>query len=144
MAAVEEGSTVVFHYTGKLSDGQVFDSSHERGPMEAEIGAGQILPAFESSLIGMEEGDNRTFTIAPEDAYGEYDESLCRRVEKERFAEPETIEVGMVFQVPLPEDRAVPGTIIEVSDADVLMDLNHPLAGKELTFEVECLEVKGD
>lgn len=143
MSVIEEGHTVLFHYTGKLSDGEVFDSSHDRGPMEADIGAGQVLPAFESSIIGMEEGESRTFTIVPEDAYGEYDETLCHRVEKEQFAEPESIEVGMVFQVPLPGDRNVPGTILEVGESDVLLDLNHPLAGKDLTFEVECLEIKG-
>ena len=132
---------MVLHYTGTLADGSVFDSSRERSPMEVRIGAGQIIPGFESGIMGMEVGESRTFTIAPENAYGEHDENLCHRVEKERFPDPESIEVGMTFRYPLGESRTA-HTIIQVGDEDVLLDLNHPLAGKELTFEVECLEIR--
>ncbi len=142
MSTVEQGRTAVFHYTGILADGEVFDSSRERSPMEVQIGAGQIIPGFESGVMGMEVGETRTFTIAPEDAYGEYDENRRRRVEQERFTEPNSIEVGMVLQIPLTEGRSVPGTVVELSEQDVLIDLNHPLAGEALTFEVECLEIR--
>ncbi len=73
MSTVEQGRTAVFHYTGILADGVVFDSSRERSPMEVQIGAGQIIPGFESGIMGMEVGETRTFTIAPKDAYGEHD-----------------------------------------------------------------------
>ncbi len=142
MSTVEEGHTVVLHYTGTLADGSVFDSSRERSPMEVQIGAGQVVPGFESGIMGMEVGESRTFTIAPENAYGEHDEDLCHRVEKERFAEPEGIKVGRIFKMPLGEHRSVTGTVTQVGEEDVLIDLNHPLAGKELTFEVECLEIR--
>ncbi len=142
MSTVEEGRTVVLHYTGTLADGSVFDSSRERSPMEVRIGAGQVVPGFESGIMGMEVGESRTFTIAPEDAYGAYDEDLCHRVEKERFAEPEGIKVGRMFKMSLGEGRSVPGTVVEVGEEDVLIDLNHPLAGEKLTFEVECLEIR--
>lgn len=144
MLTIEEGRTVVLHYIGRLPDGQVFDSSRGRGPIEVLIGAGQIIPGFEAGIMGMKEGEVRTFTVAPADAYGEHDENLCHWVEKERFADPETIEVGMMFQIPLAGGRTVPGTVIQVAEDEVQIDLNHPLAGKELTFEVECLEIRND
>jgi len=142
MSTVEESLTVVLHYTGTLADGSVFDSSRERSPMEVRIGAGQIIPGFESGIMGMEVGESRTFTIAPEEAFGEHDENLCHRVEKERFAEPEGIKAGRVCEVPVGQGRHVPGTVIQVGEEDVLIDLNHPLAGKALTFEVECIEIR--
>ena len=142
MSTVGEGHTVVLHYTGTLADGSVFDSSREGSPMEVRIGAGQVVPGFESGIMGMEVGESRTFTIAPEDAYGAYDEDLCHRVEKERFPDPESIEVGRMFKISLGEGRSVPGTVTQVGEEDVLIDLNHPLAGMELTFEVECLEIR--
>ncbi len=142
MSTVEEGCTVVFHYTGILADGEVFDSSRGRSPMEVQIGTGQVVPGLESGVMGMEVGETRTFTIAPENAYGEHDENLCHRVEKKRFAEPESIAVGRMFKISLGEGRSIPGTVTQVGEEDVLIDLNHPLAGMELTFEVECLEIR--
>ena len=142
MSTVEQGRTVVFHYTGTLANGEIFDSSREGSPMEVRISAGQIIPGFESGIVGMRVGETRTFTIAPKDAYGEYDEDLWRREEKERFPDPESVEVSMMFQLSLGDGRTAQGTIIHVGEEDVLLDLNHPLAGKELTFEVECLEIR--
>ncbi|MDA2917013.1 peptidylprolyl isomerase [Nitrospinae bacterium AH_259_B05_G02_I21] len=142
MSSVEEGRTMVFHYTGTLADGTVFDSSREGRPMEVQIGAGQIPSGFESGLMGMRVGESRTFTIGPEDAYGAYDEDLCRRVKKERFAGPEGIKVGMEYEIAVTPNRSMVGTVIQVGEEDVLIDLNHPLAGKALTFEVECIEIR--
>jgi len=144
MSTVEEGRTMVFHYTGTLADGSVFDSSRERSPTEVEMGAGQIIPGFESGVMGMEVGETRTFTIAPEDAYGAYDEDLCHRVKKERLAGPEGIKVGMVYEIAVTPNCSVVGTVVEVGEEDVLIDLNHSLAGRALTFEVECLEIRDD
>jgi peptidylprolyl isomerase len=142
MLTVEEGHTVVFHFTGKLPDGEVFDSSRGESPMEVRIGAGQVIPGLESGIMGMRVGETRTFTIAPEDAYGERDEDLCQQVERARFPEPESVEAGILFQVSLGEGRTVMATVREVGDKHVLLDLNHPLAGKELTFEVDCLDIR--
>jgi len=139
---IEEGRTVVFHYTGTLADGRIFDSSRERSPIEVQIGAGQIPPGFESGIMGMRVGESRTFTIGPEDAYGAYDEDLCRRVKKERLAGPEGIKVGMVYEIAVTPNRSVVGTVVEVGEEDFLIDLNHSLAGRALTFEVECLEIR--
>lgn len=144
MLTVEDGRTALFHYTGTLDDGEVFDSSRNRDPIELHIGADQVIPGFESGIKGMTEGETRTFTVSPEDAFGEHDESLTSQVEKERFAEPEGIRVGRVCEVPMGEGHSMPGTVVEVEGDDVLIDFNHPLAGKELTFEVECLEIKDD
>ncbi len=144
MSTIEEGRTVVFHYTGTLADGRIFDSSRERSPMVFQIGVGQIPHGFESGIMGMRVGESRTFTIGPEDAYGAYDEDLCRRVEKERLAGPEGIKVGMEYEIAVTPNRSVVGTVVEVGEQDVLIDLNHPLAGMALTFEVECLEIRDD
>ena len=93
-------------------------------------------------FLEMRAGESRTFSVSPEDAFGEHDENLFRRVEKEQFADPEGLRVGRICEVPVTPRRSVMGTVVEVGDEDVLIDLNHPLAGKELTFEVECLEVR--
>jgi len=130
MSTVEQGRTAVFHYTGILADGEVFDSSRERSPMEVQIGAGQIIPGFESGIMGMEVGETRTFTIAPKDAYGEHDEDLWQRVEKDRFAEPEGVKVGRVCEVPVAEDRSVVGTVVEVGDEDVSSTSTIPWPGR--------------
>jgi peptidylprolyl isomerase len=142
MSTIEEGHTVVFHYTGKLDDGEVFDSSAGRDPMEVQIGAGQIIPGLESGMMGMSEGETRTVTITPEQAYGEYDDNLCHQVQRDQFEDPDSIEVGMLFRVPLGDDRSVTATVREAGEEHVVLDLNHPLAGRELTFEVECMEIK--
>ncbi len=144
MSTVEEGLTVVFHYTGTLPDGEVFDSSRERGPMEVKIRDGQLIPGLESGLMGMRVGETRTFSVTPDEAFGEHDEKLMRRAEKKEFAEPEGLRVGRMCEVPVTPRRSVMGTVVEVGEEDVLIDLNHPLAGKELTFEVECLEIRGE
>jgi peptidylprolyl isomerase len=144
MSIVEDGRTVMFHFTGTLPNGEVFASSLGESPMEVRIGAGQVIPGLESGIMGMRVGETRTFTIAPEQAYGERDEVLCQQVEKSRFPEPESLEAGMLFRVSLDEDRSVTTTIREVGEEHVLLDLNHPLAGKELTFEVECMEIRGE
>lgn len=142
MSTVEEGHTVVFHYTGTLEDGTVFDSSREREPMEIQVGSGQIISGLESGLVGMSEGETRTITVPPEDAFGERDENLHRKVEKGMFADPEGIKIGRMCQIPVEGQGNMVATIVEVGEEDVVIDLNHPLAGKEITFEVECLEVR--
>lgn len=144
MSTVEEGCTVIFHYSGTLPDGEVFDSSGEREPMMIRIGAGQVIPGFEAGVMGMKAGETRTFTLLPEDAYGEYVENRRQRVEKERFPDPKDLKAGMRFQVNTDEGHTITATVVEVGAEDVLLDLNHPLAGKVLTFEVECLEVRDD
>lgn len=144
LAVVEDGCTVVFHYTGVLADGRIFGSSREGGPMEVEIGSGCVIRGFEGGLLGMHVGESRTFTLSPKDGYGEFDEDLCHRVDMSRFAGMRTVELGMRLKIPLEEGRPFSGTVVQVGKDDVLMDFNHPLAGKDLNFWVDCLDIKDE
>jgi FKBP-type peptidyl-prolyl cis-trans isomerase 2 len=144
MPTVEEGCTVIFHYTGILDDGRIFGCSREGSPMKVEIGAGGIIPGFEGGLVGMQVGESRTFNVSPEDAYGEFDEKLCLRMDNNLLGGFDSIKVGMRFKVPQAGGRSLTGTVIQVGEADVLIDLNHPLAGRELSFWVDCLDIRDE
>lgn len=140
MTKINENSSVVLNYTGKLEDGTVFDSSLNEGrePLSATLGQGSLIPGFESGLIGMGVGETKTITIEPEDAYGDVNPQAFVEVEKSRV--PENVEVGMVLQTFGP---AGPTTVVvtEIKDDVVVIDANHPLAGKKLIFDLEVLEV---
>lgn len=143
MSKVKDGDTVKVHYTGKLTDdGTVFDSSEDREPLEFTLGEGQLIPGFEEAVIGMEEGDSTTVEIASEDAYGQRREDLELEVSKSDL--PDNIEpkVGMQLQMQQQQNgQAVPVQITAVEDDFVKLDANHPLAGKDLTFDIELLEL---
>ena len=139
---VESGNTVTFHYEGTLEDGTVFDNSRERGePMTAVVGAGQLISGFDTALQGMETGETKTFTLAPEDAYGPRDPDATTTLDKSIF--PEDFEFTENMKVPLdgPGGRPYLATITEIKEDTVTADLNHPMAGKNLTFEIEVLTV---
>ncbi len=142
MANVQEGSQVQVHYTGTLEDGTVFDSSREREPLEFVQGGGMLLPAFETAAEGMVVGETKTFKIPAAEAYGEYNQELVVQVPIEQL--PEDIEpiVGMQLQVGKSDEEMTVVTITEVSETQVLLDANHPLAGEELTFEIEILAIQ--
>lgn len=143
MSKVKEGDTVKVHYTGKLTeDGSVFDSSREREPLEFTLGEGQLIPGFEQAVVGMEAGDNTTVEIESDDAYGERREDLELEVSKSDLPDNIDPEVGMQLQMQQQENgRAIPVQITAVEDDFVQLDANHPLAGKDLTFDIELLEV---
>ena len=141
MAKASTGNVVKVHYTGKLDDGTVFDSSREREPLEFTIGDGQIISGFEAAVQGMEEGEVATVTIPPEEAYGSRrDEAL---IEVPRTDLPAEIEpqVGMQLQLRAQGGQVFAARISEVVDDTVTLDANHPLAGETLTFEIELVEV---
>ncbi len=144
MSKVKDGDTVKVHYTGKLTeDGTVFDSSEDREPLEFTLGEGQLIPGFEEAVIGMEEGDDTTVEIASEDAYGERREDLELEVAKDDLPDEVDPQVGMQLQMQQQEDgRAIPVQITAVEDDYVKLDANHPLAGKDLTFDIELVELK--
>lgn len=143
MPKVKEGDTVKVHYTGKLTeDGTVFDSSREREPLEFTLGNGQLIPGFEEAVVGMEEGDNTTVELDSEDAYGERREDLELEVSKSDLPDNIDPQVGMQLQMQQQEDgQAIPVQITAVEDDFVKLDANHPLAGKDLTFDIELIEV---
>ncbi|HKL14939.1 MAG TPA: peptidylprolyl isomerase [Balneolaceae bacterium] len=142
MSKVKDGNTVKVHYTGTLKDGSVFDTSAEREPLEFKLGEGQLIPGFEKAVIGMEEGESTKIDIPVEEAYGEAREDLIINVPKDQLPEDVEPEVGMQLQVNQPDGQPVPVRIAEITDEELKLDANHPLAGKDLSFEIEVVEIK--
>ncbi len=141
MAQAKQGDTVTVHYTGKLDDGTVFDSSVEREPLEFTLGEGLVIPGFENAVIGMNAGEKKTVDIASEEAYGPYRDELILSVNREQFPEDIQPEVGQSLQVQQPNGQPVVVTVAAVADEEVKLDANHPLAGKDLTFEIELMDI---
>lgn len=141
MSKVKNGDTVKVHYTGSLEDGSVFDTSQDREPMEFTLGSGQLIPGFEKAVEGMEKGESTKVTIPSEEAYGEPREDLIISVPRENMPDGVTPEVGMQLQVNQPDGQSIPVRITEIADEEVKLDANHPLAGKDLTFEIELMEI---
>jgi len=143
LSKVKDGDTVKVHYTGKLTEeGTVFDSSREREPLEFTLGEGQLIPGFEKAVIGMEAGDNTTVDIESEDAYGARREDLELEVSKSDLPDNIDPEPGMQLQMQQQNGQAIPVQITAVEDDYVKLDANHPLAGKDLTFDIELIEIQ--
>ncbi len=141
MSQVKDGDTVKVHYTGTLEDGTVFDTSREREPLEFTLGNGQLIPGFEKAVIGMAEGDTTEVSIESDNAYGERRDDLELEVSKTDLPEEIDPEVGMQLQMQQEEGRAIPVQITNVEEEVVTLDANHPLAGKDLNFEIELVEI---
>lgn len=141
MTQVKSGDTIKVHYTGKLQDGTIFDSSSDREPLEFTIGNKQIIPGFEDAVVGMAVGDSKTVTLTQEEAYGSYREDMIAVVERNQFPENINPEIGQQFQVPQENGETVVVTVTEMTDENVTLDGNHPLAGKDLTFDIELVEI---
>lgn len=141
MQKVEEGNSVKVHYTGKLKSGEVFDSSKDKDPIEFEIGKQQMIPGFENAVVGMEEGGTKTVEIESENAYGDINDELFIEVPKSELPENITPEVGMQLQVQQQSGQQVPVQISEVKESSITLDANHPLAGKDLVFDIEVVEI---
>jgi len=142
MSTVKENDTVSIHYTGKLSDGQVFDSSAGRDPLEFTMGQGQIIPGLEKGLINMSVNETKTIEIPSTEAYGEKRNDLIQDVPKNQLPPEINPEVGMGLVSKNPQGQEIKLTVTEVKDDAITVDANHPLAGKDLTFEVQLLEIK--
>jgi peptidylprolyl isomerase len=141
MAAAKQGDTVAIHYTGTLDDGSVFDSSDGRDPLEFEVGSGQIIPGLDSEIPGMAVGEKKQVVIAPENAYGPVNPDARQSVPRADIPAEIPLEVGLPLQVQTPEGQSIPVTVAEVSDDTVVLDANHPLAGKTLTFDIEMVSI---
>lgn len=140
MAEAKNGDTVRIHYTGTLDDGSVFDSSEGAEPLEFTLGSGQVIPGFEQAVEGMQPGDKKEVTIPSDEAYGAHNDEWVLVVDRENF--PEHIEPEAGQQLELSQNgQSFVVTVTEVSDASVTLDANHPLAGKDLTFELELVEI---
>jgi FKBP-type peptidyl-prolyl cis-trans isomerase 2 len=141
---VKNGDTVRVHYTGRLDDGQVFDTSEEEGgePLEFKVGAGEVIPGFDEAVRGMKVGDKKTFEVAPDDGYGERREEFVQAVARDGMRLDTEPKEGMTLLMQLPNGQELPVTITKVTDTQVTLDANHPLAGQKLTFDVTLIENK--
>jgi FKBP-type peptidyl-prolyl cis-trans isomerase 2 len=140
MEQVKNGDSVSVNYTGRLEDGTIFDSSIQEGrtPLNATLGQGQLIPGFESGLIGMLIGEKKTIEIEPKDAYGEVNEQMVQEVALTQV--PEGIKEGDMLQGQN-QYGPIQVTVKEVKESTVVLDMNHPLAGKKLIFDLEVVSV---
>ena len=161
MATAKKGDKVIINYTGTLEDGSVFDSTIkdtgcceddadccddegcgcETGPMELIIGEEDFFPQVEEALVGMAPGDKKTVTIPAEDAFGEYDEEQVFSIPRSQLTGDITPEVGMELELTGDDDEPVEVTVVEVTEESITVDANHPLAGEDITYEIELLEI---
>lgn len=143
MQQVKSGDTVRVHYHGKLTDGTTFDSSEGREPLEFEVGSGMVIAGFDSGVTGMVVGEKKTVNIPVEEAYGEKQEEMFMEFPMDRFPEDMKPEVGMQLNMSSADGQNFPVIIHEVMEDKVVLDANHPLAGEELIFDLELVEIAG-
>jgi peptidylprolyl isomerase len=141
MQQVKKGDTVRVHYHGKLTNGETFDSSEGREPLEFQVGAGMMIKGFDDAVLGMTLGDKKTVNIPAAEAYGEYDKEKLIEFPRDRFPQDMKPEVGMQLSMSNQMGQQFPVTIAEVKDDLVVLDSNHFLAGKELVFDITLTEI---
>jgi len=143
MSQVKENDTVKVHYTGKLAEsGQVFDSSLERDPLEFTLGQGMLIPGFEKGIIDMKVNEKKTIDIPKDEAYGDKQDELFQKVDKAQLPEEIKPEVGMGLVSKNPDGSERQLRVAAVNDDHIVVDANHPLAGQDLTFEIEVIDIK--
>lgn len=141
MTEVKTGDTVRIHYTGTLSDGTTFDSSDGRDPLEFTVGSGDIIPGLDAALPGMATGDKKTVEVPADQAYGHPDPNAKQAVPRADIPEDIPLDIGTQLQVQTPQGQVMPVTVAEVNESEVILDANHPLAGRDLTFAIELVSV---
>lgn len=142
MAQAKEGDTVTVHYTGKLEDGTVFDTSEEREPLNFTIGEERVIPGFENAVVGMEPGETKTEELSPDEAYGEHRDDMVMELERNEIPDEVDPEVGQQLQLRMQNGQTVPVVITDLGDETVTIDANHPLAGHKLIFEIELVDIE--
>lgn len=141
MNTVKQGDVVRVHYTGRLSTGEQFDSSEGRAPLEFTVGAGQMIPGFDAGVVGMAIGEKKVLTISASEGYGEWDEENTIPFPKENIPADLQLEKGMELTMRNAEGHPFNVTVTEILDDSIILDANHMLAGKELVFDVEMMEI---
>lgn len=141
MQQVQNGDKVKVHYHGKLRSGETFDSSEGREPLEFTVGGGQVIPGFDQGVMGMQVGDKRTVEIDVKDAYGEKSGEMVIEFPKNQFPDDVAPEVGMQLMMNNGQGQQFPVTVAEVKEESVVLDANHPLAGQDLVFDIELVEI---
>lgn len=141
MTQAKSGDTVKVHYTGKLEDGTVFDTSVEDEPLEFTVGSGMVIPGFEQAVVGMAPGETKVEKITADEAYGPYQQEMVMQVEREAMPADFEPEVGQQLEIQRPGGEVIQVVITDVNEGAVTLDANHPLAGMDLIFEIELLEI---
>ena len=141
MSQAKAGDTVRINYTGTLDNGEQFDSSEGRDPLEFVLGSGQIIKGLDSAIPGMAVGDKKTVSVPCAEAYGERNPDARQAVPREQMPDNIPLEAGTQLQMQTPQGQVVPGTVAEVTETEVTLDANHPLAGQDLTFAIEVMGI---
>ncbi len=140
--SAQKGDNVEVSYVGSLKDGTVFDSSEKHGtPLKFVVGSGQVIKGFDEAVLGMKQGEEKSFTIQPGDAYGEVNPKLIQKVSRSEMPKDREPQPGMMLIVTTPQGGKARATITQVTANDVTLDMNHPLAGKALTFKIKVIKV---
>jgi peptidylprolyl isomerase len=140
-STVKTGDTIMLHYTGKYKNGKVFDSTRKGNPIPVEVGAGEIIKGLENAVIGMQPGENKTVVVQPEEGFGNYDEKRLIEMPKKSFPENISPEIGMELQLVNKQGQAFNVVVVEILDKSIMLDANHPLAGKVLVFDIELVKI---
>jgi peptidylprolyl isomerase len=143
MQQVQSGDTVRVHYHGRLTDGTTFDSSEGRDPLEFQVGSGMVIAGFDNGVMGMSVGDKKTVNIGVDDAYGPKNPEMIIEFPRDQVPEGMPLEKGMRLNLNNSAGQVVPVVITEVRDEAVMLDANHPLAGEDLVFDIELVEIVG-
>jgi len=141
MTTAKDGDQVAVHYRGTLDDGSEFDSSHGRNPLEFTVGSGMVIAGFDDAVRGMSVGDQKTVTLPSDQAYGQHRQELVQQVERARIPDHIEIKEGVQLQASRPGEQPTVLTVVSFDDDTVTLDANHPLAGKDLTFELEVVSI---
>ncbi len=141
MSQVKLNDVVKVHYTGKLSDGQVFDSSANREPLSFQVGAGQVIKGFEEAIVGMEIEEEKSFTIGFQEAYGPVREDLIQEVSRTHLPDDLKPELGQELVAQQPDGQKLSVRVVKVDDQNITVDANHPLAGEDLMFDIKLVEI---
>ncbi|GGH75011.1 MAG: peptidylprolyl isomerase [Bacteroidetes bacterium] len=141
MSTAKANDKVRVHYTGKLNSGEIFDSSVDREPLEFTVGAGQMIAGFDAAVDGMEVNEKKTVTLSPEQAYGPVNQELYHKVERSQLPADLKPEVGQILVAGSPDGREMQVKVHEVQEEAIIIDANHPLAGQELTFDIQLVEI---
>lgn len=141
MQTVQKGDTVKVHYHGKLTTGETFDSSEGREPLQFTVGNGDVIPGFDQGVMGMAKGDKKTVQIPVQEAYGERSEQMIFEIPKTQFPPDITPEEGMQLMMSNGQGQSLPVSIVKIGDENVTLDGNHPLAGQDLIFDIELVDV---
>ena len=143
MSQVKSGDRVKIHYSGSFDDGTVFDSSKGRAPLEFTIGAQEVIAGMEAAVIGMSPGESKQERIAPENAYGDYNPEMAVNVERKHIPKDMEPEIGHQVKITQDDGSTIVAQVIGVTHEHVTLDANHPMAGKELIFDIDLIEIVG-